>query len=382
MMLDKTTSPPQTVVRKQIVKFFNEDELRNLCYDLQVNYDGLVGQGTEAKARELVSYMQRHRRTTELLDACRRERPAIEWPTEIPAGRLSAIAPDWWRDRKWLTFLLSALVIFIAGALFLSWLDKADPRSNYVATATLSTDSLCPLSAVAPSQDALSAMASILGTTFNMGNRTSQSPVESDEHPVSVAAFAIDRYEVTHFQYQQFLQETSHSAPESWVGGTFPVGQAFRPAVDVTWYDAKAYCEWAGKRLPTEAEWELACRGTDGRLYPWGPEWDLSRANLLESGCNQSLTVGSFSPDGDSFYGVVDMAGNVSEWVSSINRPYPYNSSDGREDLLNDQAARILRGSSWLDAQERSTCSARAAGPPAVYSTEIGFRCAQSEPRP
>jgi formylglycine-generating enzyme required for sulfatase activity len=141
---------------------------------------------------------------------------------------------------------------------------------------------------------------------------------DDDEHPqhnVFLNAFYIDKYEVTNAQYKQFMDATGHKAPGYWDNER--VNQPNQPVVGVTWHDAVAYARWAGKRLPTEAEWEKAARGIDGRKYPWGNEWDGSKWSSGSGSVvyKSAAPVGSF-PEGTSSYGVMDMAGNVWEWCA------------------------------------------------------------------
>jgi formylglycine-generating enzyme required for sulfatase activity len=129
-----------------------------------------------------------------------------------------------------------------------------------------------------------------------------------------VAAFYIDRYEVTNSQYAIFMKEAGHREPKYWRRQL--LNGAHQPVVGVGWADAEAYGKWAGTRLPTEEEWEKAARGTDGRAWPWGNTPDPTLYNGRAQGNGAPVNVGSFSPRGDSAYGVSDMAGNVWEMTS------------------------------------------------------------------
>jgi formylglycine-generating enzyme required for sulfatase activity len=161
------------------------------------------------------------------------------------------------------------------------------------------------------------------------------------------------------------------------------------PVIFVDWNMAKTYCEWVDRRLPTEAEWEKAARGENASVYPGGDTFDGSLVNFCDTNCssywaNKSFNdgfadvapVGSY-PSGKSVYGALDMAGNVVEWVSSLYKPYPYDATDGRENL-DSSDARVLRGGSWGSNVDGVRSAYRSWGDPAATSGSIGFRCSRS----
>jgi iron(II)-dependent oxidoreductase len=217
---------------------------------------------------------------------------------------------------------------------------------------------------------------------------------ERPRHRVHVAEFLIDRTKVTNAQFARFMNANGADAADGqrWYdtddndarihrrGGqwTSDAGHENVPVVEASWHGALAYCRWLGKRLPTEAEWEKAARGTDERKYPWGNEPpDKSRAHF-GAGWNDLKTVGSF-PRGASPFGVLDMAGNGWEWVSSAYVPYPYDASDGREDLQRD-AVRGTRGGGHDASGEELTTTQRGrtvSRNPRGGHHNIGFRCAK-----
>ena len=156
---------------------------------------------------------------------------------------------------------------------------------------------------------------------FIMGSSESDSWADEDELPqrvVHLPAFLIDQLEVSNIEYKKFIDATSWQPPPSWKDRLYPDGTDFIPVTEVTWWDATAYARWAGKRLPTEAEWEKAARGTDGRRFPWGDKFSRESGNNNET----LLPVGSM-PQGASPCQAVDMAGNVAEWTASVYAPYP-----------------------------------------------------------
>jgi formylglycine-generating enzyme required for sulfatase activity len=217
-------------------------------------------------------------------------------------------------------------------------------------------------------------MIEISGGKFRLG----EGP---DSHELEIAAFQIGRFPVTTAQYQQYAVESGYPPPAHWPNGQPLMLFADHPVVNVTWFDALAFCDWLsglqGKacRLPTEAEWELAARGPEGYTYPWGYTYHKENCNTWETGGGYTRPVSAF-PQGASPFGVMDMVGNVWEWCSSVFLEYPYVRTDGREDTSDLGAWRTLRGGSWYDT-EWGVRAARRLGSPPVYSSDnTGFRVA------
>jgi iron(II)-dependent oxidoreductase len=150
------------------------------------------------------------------------------------------------------------------------------------------------------------------------------------------------------------------------------------PIVNVSWYDAVAYCEWAGVQLPTEAQWEKAARGTDGRIYPWGDEWDDSKCNNYETGIEETTPVGSYT-QGTSPYGVMDMVGNVWEWCADWYDEKYYASAPNRNPQGPSAGIRrVLRGGSWLRVSPDALRAAvRGSATPGGWH-DAGIRCCAS----
>ncbi|MGH7772986.1 MAG: formylglycine-generating enzyme family protein [Candidatus Binatia bacterium] len=236
-------------------------------------------------------------------------------------------------------------------------------------------------------------MVSIPAGPFTMGSDTGPAD-ERPAHRVELPAFAIDRTPVTNAQFAAFLNAASpmnaagerlydvddgdariHQRGGKWVADP---GFENHPVVEVSWFGARDYCAWAGKRLPTEAEWEKAARGTDGRKYPWGNSPpDRTRAQF-NAGWNQTAPVDSF-PKGASPYGVLDLSGNAWEWVSSAYLPYPYKATDGREDLKAGPV-RGTRGGGHDSPAEELTTTQRGRTLSRNFRSghhNIGFRCAR-----
>jgi formylglycine-generating enzyme required for sulfatase activity len=232
------------------------------------------------------------------------------------------------------------------------------------------------------------AMITIPGGAFTMGNngRGDDGPGDEDERPahrVTVHTFRIDQYETTNAMYDAFVRATRRAPPFHWTDGRYPEGKADHPVVYVSWHDADAYCRWAGKRLPTEAEWERAARGGEGRRFPWGNEFSPLKANtpqhwLTKHDSGDTMPVGSF-PQGRTPEGVEDLAGNVYEWVEDWYQPYPGNQ---HPNVHYGAKNKVLRGGSWYDCLSygcglSSPAYNRSRFAPEIKNKGFGFRCAR-----
>ena len=227
------------------------------------------------------------------------------------------------------------------------------------------------------------AMVYVPAGDFLMGSPDGEG--KNDEHPqhtVYLDAFWIDRYEVTNGQYRQCVETGRCDAPTScdWGEPTYgDAGKGDHPVVCVSWHEAEAYCGWAGARLPTEAEWEKAARGTDGRRYPWGDQWDGERCNTRSADRGGSTPVGSYSPGGDSPYGCADMAGNVFEWVADwYDDDYYSRSPDSNPPGADSGDYPVVRGGSWYSDRHRARSANRTGFYPVSPNFINGFRCGVS----
>jgi formylglycine-generating enzyme required for sulfatase activity len=222
---------------------------------------------------------------------------------------------------------------------------------------------------------------------------------EQPQHSVTLPAFLIARHPVTVGQFGAFVEAGGYSERRFWTAAGWAwrraidrgrpdywdddawTGDERLPVVGVSWYEAAAYCRWLSAergqplRLPTEAEWEKAARGRDGRTFPWGNRFDPERCNVRSSGLGRTAPVGRFSPAGDSPHGCAEMVGNVSEWTLTRFMSYPYDVSDGRDDPEGAEE-RVTRGGSWHSPVLRARTSSRGMNDPVFADEDLGFRCA------
>ena len=225
---------------------------------------------------------------------------------------------------------------------------------------------------------------------------------ESPQHEVDLPAFAMMRVPVTNALYEHWTVATGATTPIGWRGGVLQEDLRDHPVSDVSWEDAVAFARWltdqTGTRweLPTEAQWEKAARGVDGRQFPWGNTFDVERCNVREAGRSGTTPVGSY-PEGASPYGLLDLAGNVWEWTRSLQAPYPY-AEDGR-DLLEpvepspgrlgrmiarlrrgpapaplSDVRRVLRGGCYANPEGFARCACRFRLAPMSRTPFLGFR--------
>jgi gamma-glutamyl hercynylcysteine S-oxide synthase len=247
----------------------------------------------------------------------------------------------------------------------------------------------------------LDSMVQIPAGAFLMGTNSERAdPQDKPQHKVQLPAYWMDKYLVTNAQYARFVAQTGHRPPSSWKDGKIPKGEEMHPVTMVNWYDAQAYAKWAGKRLPTEEEWEKAARGTDGRRWPWGDKMESGRLNTYYN-VGSATDVNAY-PTGASPYGVLDMAGNVEEWTDDDFAPYPGGNApmelfQGKVPMLTSEKDKqmkvvdmvpvnakgkykTLRGGSWK-GDPFSTSTYHRTPDWANYASDFyGFRCASSAP--
>ncbi|MGE5376893.1 MAG: SUMF1/EgtB/PvdO family nonheme iron enzyme [Bacteroidota bacterium] len=254
----------------------------------------------------------------------------------------------------------------------------SEPSST--ATESLGATAMVPSPVSEPSEIMDSegvAMMFVPAGSFTMGSDQTN-PDEVPVHSVFLDSFYIDKYEVTNALYRACVDANVCSPPKD-VNDYLNSQYADHPVVYVDWNMAKMYCEWRGAKLPTEAQWEKAARGTDGRTYPWGEDIDCSEANYLDcAGGTSSVTA---HPGGASPYGIYDMAGNVWEWVADWYSDTYYQISPANDPGgPGDGKLKIVRGGAWNVGPSAVYSSLRNQKSPNVFDNDIGIRCARDVP--
>lgn len=279
-------------------------------------------------------------------------------------------------------------LIVLVGAAYVGWTfvakqGTAQRPASPVAETKPPVDNPSPPPAP-PAPAVPTGMVTVAAGTYTIG-REDGDPLEAPAHPVTLAGFYLDRAEVTNAEYAKFVEATKRKPPAYWKGATFPAGLDDYPVISVSWKDAADYAAWAGKRLPTEAEWEAAARGSDARKYPWGNEWQAGFANIgaktaekAELGKYPSgiAEVGKY-PQGASQSGAVDMIGNVWEWVADEIMLYPGGTASLSEPTEGGETRRVIRGGAY-DGDQKHDASYRGYQDGSLPYPKVGFRCAKS----
>lgn len=332
-------------LRENLNKYFDIVDLKTVCQDLGVDFDELTG-GKSEKILDLINLVEKKGRLSELLSYLAGERPDLTWPDRShPLTKTDVWGPP---DRTPLPY---------------------EPEFVFVEAGS-----------------------------FLMGTSAAEDPPahETPQHELFLPSFMIGRLPITNAQYAVYVQQTKTLPPPKvgWFGPNPPAGKEDHPVVGVSWLDAQNYCAWLSEltglpiRLPTEAEWEKAARGSDGRRYPWGNEWDPTVCNPN----SENLTAADAFPGGASPYGCLDMVGNAAEWTSTLwgkewltnDFPYPYQGVDGRETPQEPNAPpsyRIFRATTLGKEEDflRLRCSARNRYAANNRNKRRGFRVAMNQ---
>ena len=334
-------------------------------------------------------------------------------PEQVKAGekvKLQVIAHDADGDKLTYKWKVSDGTVNAAGV----WTAPREPMNatvlvhvndgvnSAVQSSKISVEILPPSEPIAPE-----GMVSIPASEFQMGNDEWGANNEQPVHTVYLDAFFMDKHEVTNFEYQQFVRanpswqkdkidDRFHNGNylKDWQENAYPSGKTRHPVVYVSWYAAMAYAQWAGKRLPTEAEWEYTTRGgLVGKEFPWGDEWDPDQAHTGEwrngSRTGGTAKVGQYPPNG---YGLYDMSGNVWEWCldeydadfySTSPRENPFSSTNGLDWVINNftdvESDRVVRGGSWYDTGTELRVYSRSSKEPSKTYFDTGFRCVKAQ---
>jgi len=328
----------------------------------------------EEEKRKRAAQVEAERRENEK----RASAPSI-MSRDLPEGPVTPGVFPW----KKLILIVVALVV-ITGVLMVGysgysvWVTKRLRTKLFAENQTKNNKDTVPgslnVAEGAPNPAPPAGMVYVTGGEFVMGRdaKDGGDEYERPAHKVVVNPFFIDLYEVTSEDYKKCVDENKCQSPHGWQHGNYASGASRHPVTGVTWDQANAYARWAGKRLPTETEWEFAARGGDGRRYPWGNDWKPGLANA-DGASSGVVDVGFYK--GASPFGAFDMVGNAWEWTASDLKAYPGGDFPG-------EAARpltVIRGGTYLSNKEQATTSFRRglAARSAKEYGNTGFRCAK-----
>jgi serine/threonine-protein kinase len=313
----------------------------------------------------------------------------IKEPTSTPTPTARSGSTNWLLIAGVTSALLLVIIIgaVIIGSLLFSTIKGGDfePTPSWAEAAnTPKPPPSGPLPSTITAADG-APMVLVPAGPFTMGSDSGWVD-ELPVHEVTLDAYYIDRYEVTNARYAVCVvagecappAETSSFTRKSYYGN--PDYNDY-PVIWVNWEQARSYCEWRGDRLPTEAEWEKAARGTDGRIYPWGNGAPNEALLNFYENVGDTTPVGQYSPDGDSPYGVADMAGNVWEWVADwYDEDYYTTNSNYNPRGPDDGEDKVLRGSSWDSNDSNARSATRFNVTPVIWDDYFGFRCVAAAP--
>ncbi len=323
------------------VAAFTRDELRQLLkVGLEINLETVTSdKGLDAQVFDLLLWLERHERLPEFAAAALAANPTNQELAKACATACTAAPKGAAKRAVPAHGLAGSLAGGLAAILGIKWV-------------------------------------AIPGGVQRMGSSAQQDawaqPQEMPQHDVAVPGYWIARWPITNYQYQIFVLATEHPPPPHWRNGTFPDGKQDHPVVNISWLDALSFSRWAEVQLPSEVQWERAARGAGTLLWPWGDE----PPSPLH--CNFGLKIANTTPvalfpKGATAHGVLDMAGNVWEWTSSLWLPYPYDPAGSREDEAG-TGLRVVRGGSYDSPARQVRCACRAAINPAYGYDDVGMR--------
>ena len=365
------------LIRKYLMSTYSDEEINALCFDnfADVSNNFTTGMSKQAKIQLLLDYCRRRGVITDLSSVLKKDRSDqyLKYFEHGPVGK--SIQPTQHQsDPKDSTGSVAVETEEWGAPSLLS--TRYTPAVPVLGLLTITSPIRMDLVRIRAGE-------------FVMGTDSTKNelarPDERPQHPVCLPEFYLGKYPVTNSQYAAFLRATKRKAPTYWKQGRIPGGKDNHPVVHVSWHDAAAFCCWLSEetaqpfRLPTEAEWEKVARGADGRTYPWGNEKpDETRCNF-NFNMNGTTPVERFLKGSTPDFNVLDLAGNVWEWVADwydvnyyehLHIDSPQGPDSGRY--------RVLRGGSWASYPGLIRASARHFDLPSSSADDIGFRCACS----